>query len=112
MKDIFRYLKGTTDWGLLYPYEFSSDVAPSASRVNSRLVGYANSGYLFDPHKVHSQTSYVFTIGGIAISWRSTKHTVIATSSKHAAILALHEAIWECFWLRAVVDHIRSSPRR
>ncbi|KAM1302124.1 hypothetical protein ACFX2H_013080 [Malus domestica] len=93
MKDIFCYLKGTTDWGLLYPYESSSDVAPSASRVNSRLVGYANSGYLFDPHKAHSQTGYVFTIGGIAISWRSTKHTVIATSSNHAEILALHEAI-------------------
>ena len=44
-----------------------------------------------------------------AISWRSTKQTLVATSFNHADILALHEATRECFWLRAVVGHIRSS---
>ncbi|XP_068340200.1 secreted RxLR effector protein 161-like [Pyrus communis] len=109
VKDIFRYLKGTTDLGLFYPYRSSNDVALSASRVNSHLVGYVDVGYLSDLHKARSQTAYVFTIGGIAISWRSTKQTLVATSSNHAEILALHEVTWECFWLRAVVGHIRSS---
>ncbi|KAM1628851.1 hypothetical protein ACFX2K_017216 [Malus domestica] len=109
VKDIFRYLKGTTDLGLFYPYESSSDAAPYAHRVDSRLVGYANAGYLSDPHKARSQTGYVFTVGGTAISWRSTKQTLVATSSNHAEILALHEATRECFWLRAVMGHIRSS---
>ncbi|KAM1225989.1 hypothetical protein ACFX2G_045625 [Malus domestica] len=109
VKDILRYLKGTTDLGLFYPYESSSDAAPYAHRVDSRLVGYADAGYLFDPHKARSQTGYVFTVGGIAISWRSTKQTLVATSSNHAEIIALHEATRECFWLRAVMGHIRSS---
>ncbi|KAM2350095.1 hypothetical protein EV1_013281 [Malus domestica] len=52
VKDIFCYLKDTTDLGLFYPYESSSDDAPSASRVDSRLVGYADEGYLSDPHKL------------------------------------------------------------
>ena len=52
---------------------------------------------------------YLFTIRGTAISWSSTKQTLVATLSNHAEILALHEATWECFWLRAVVGHIWSS---
>ncbi|KAM1991580.1 hypothetical protein ACFX15_032691 [Malus domestica] len=102
VKDIFSYLKGTTDLGLFYPYESSSDAAPYAHRVDSRLVGYADAGYLSDPHKARSQTGYVFTVGGTAISWRSTKQTLVATSSNHAEILALHEATRECFWLRTL----------
>ncbi|KAM2864490.1 hypothetical protein FF1_023138 [Malus domestica] len=52
---------------------------------------------------------YVFTIGDTTISWRSTKQTLVATSSNHAEILALHEASRECFWLKAVMEHIRST---
>ncbi|KAM2134191.1 hypothetical protein ACFX1R_004222 [Malus domestica] len=81
VKDIFRYFKGTTDLGLFYPYGSSSDTSHPASRVDSRLVGYADAGYLFDPHKAHSQTGYVFTVRGTVISWRSTKQTLVATSS-------------------------------
>ena len=109
VKDIFRYLKGTTDLGLFYPYESSNGAVPYAPQVDSCLVGYADAGYLSDPHKARSQMGYVFTVGGTAISWRSTKQTLVATSSNHAKILALHEATRECFWLRAVVGHIRSS---
>ncbi|GKB80616.1 hypothetical protein Tco_0947511 [Tanacetum coccineum] len=32
-----------------------------------------------------------------------------ATSSNHAKILAIHEASWECVWLRSVIQHIRKS---
>ncbi|XP_070036032.1 secreted RxLR effector protein 161-like [Nicotiana tomentosiformis] len=56
------------------------------------LVGYADAGYLSDPHKAGSQTGYVFTYGGTAISWRSTKQSIVATSSNHAEIIAIHEA--------------------
>ncbi|KAM2245772.1 hypothetical protein TB2_006716 [Malus domestica] len=97
------------DLRLFYPYRSLSDAALSASRVDSRLVGYADTGYLSDPYKAHSQTGYVFTVEGTAISWRSTKQTLVTTLSNHVEILALHKATQECFWLRAVVGHIRSS---
>ena len=58
--------------------------------MNQQLVGYANAGYLSDPHEARSQTGYVFTHGGMAISWRSMKQTIAATSSNHAKILAIH----------------------
>ena len=34
---------------------------------------------------------------------------MVATSSNHAEILALHEASRECIWLRSVIHHIQSS---
>ena len=58
----------------------------------SQLVGYADAGFLSDPHNGKSQTGYLFTCGGTAVSWRSTKQTLSATSSNHAEIIAVHEA--------------------
>ncbi|KAJ9561317.1 hypothetical protein OSB04_006477 [Centaurea solstitialis] len=62
------------------------------------LYGFADARYLSDPYT-----------GGTAISWRSTKQTMVATSSNHAEILAIHEASRECVWLRKVIQHIRGS---
>ncbi|BBG93440.1 transposable element gene [Prunus dulcis] len=94
IKHVLRYLRGTTDMGLFY----------SSESTNAQsIVGYADAGYLSDPHQGQSQTGYVFTCGGIAISWSSTKQTLVATSSNHSEILALHEASRECVWLRSVI---------
>ena len=96
MKHILCYLRGTTYLSLFYLKE-------------STLKGYANSGYLSDPHKARSQTGYVFTCGNIAISWRSIKQTLTTTSSNHSEIIALHEASRVCVWLRSMVHHIRNA---
>ena len=98
IKHVFRYLQGTTDLGLFYP-----------KSSKGQMIGFADAGYLSDPHKARSQTGYVFTIGGTAISWRSQKQTLVATSSNHAEIIALHEASRECVWLRSISRHICSS---
>uniref|UniRef100_A0A7N2R559 Uncharacterized protein n=1 Tax=Quercus lobata TaxID=97700 RepID=A0A7N2R559_QUELO len=58
-------------------------------------------GYLSNPHKGQSQTGYLFTYENTAISWRSVKQTISATSSNHAEIIAIHEASRECVWLRS-----------
>ena len=51
----------------------------------------------------------MFTHGGTAISWRSMKQTITATSSNHAEILAIHEASRECVWLRSMTRHIQET---
>ena len=57
VKQIFRYLRGTMDMGLYYSLSSKSG-----------LVGYADAGFLSDPHNGRSQTGYVFLYGGTAIS--------------------------------------------
>ncbi|XP_035835803.1 secreted RxLR effector protein 161-like [Helianthus annuus] len=110
IKHIFRYLRGTFDLGLFYPNDSKEG-----------LVGYADAGYLSNPHKAKSQTGYVFKNGGTAksqtgyvfknggtaISWRSQKQTLVATSSNHAEVIAL--ASRECVWLRSMSQHIVTS---
>ncbi|GJR80470.1 hypothetical protein Tco_0151255 [Tanacetum coccineum] len=98
VKQIFRYLQGTKDMGLYYT---------NPSQRN--LVGFADAGYMSDPHTRQSQTGYVFTSSNNAISWRSVKQTMSATSSNHVEILAIHEASREYVWLRNVIQHICES---
>ncbi|GKD36020.1 hypothetical protein Tco_1251529 [Tanacetum coccineum] len=121
VKQILCYLQGT-DLGLYYTNPFERN-----------LVGFADSGYMFDPHTGQSQRGYVFTssnaviswrlvkqtisatssnhakISNAVISWRLVKQTISATSSNHAKILAIHEAIREYVWLRSVIQYIRES---
>ena len=56
------------------------------------MVGYVDVGYMSDPHNAISQTGFVFLCGGTAISWRSAKQTLVATSTNHSEIIALYEA--------------------
>ena len=72
VKHVLRYLRGTTNMGLFY-----------SNKSNPRLVGYADAGYLSDPHKGRSQTGHLFTCGNIVISWKSVKQTISTTSLNH-----------------------------
>ncbi|XP_049370471.1 secreted RxLR effector protein 161-like [Solanum verrucosum] len=49
---------GTSDMGLFNTNKASAD-----------LVGHADATYLSDPYKARSQTGYLFTDGGTAITW-------------------------------------------
>ena len=83
IKHIFRYLRGTIDLGLYY----------SKESTTSGLVGYFDAGYRSNPHKARSQTDYLFCYNGTAISWRSKKQSLVATSSNHFEIIALYEVM-------------------
>ena len=98
IKHILRYLHGTSDMGLFYSKE-----------MEPQLLGYADAGYLSDPHKSRLQIGYIFTYGNTARSWKSVKQMMVATSSNHSEILAIHEASRECVWLRSMIQHIRES---
>ncbi|XP_045793620.1 secreted RxLR effector protein 161-like [Trifolium pratense] len=118
-KDLFRPKEeNETDLGSEVPYLSAigalmylanctrPDIA-FAVNLLARFSSYA--GYLSDPHNAKSQTGYVFTYGDTAISWRSQKQTLVATSSNHAEVIALHEASKECRWLRSVTQHIQGT---
>jgi hypothetical protein len=98
VKNIFRYLQGTIDLGLFYQFD-----------QDKSIIGYTDAGYLSDPHNARSQTGFVFLHGGTAISWKSSKQTLVATSTNHSEIIALYEASRECVWLRRMINHIQHS---
>ena len=86
-KRVLRYLKGTKAHGILY----------NGSR-GTTLSGYSDSDYAGCTKSRKSTSGYVFMIAGGAISWKSKKQSVVATSSCEAeyvaSCLASKEAIW------------------
>ena len=98
VKNILRYLNGTKDLGLFFQ-----------RKTDPSMIGYVDSGYLSDPHNARSQIGFVFLRGGTAISWKSLKQTLVATSTNHSEIITLYEASRECVWLRRMINHIQQS---
>ena len=73
------------------------------------MLGYTDVGYLLDLYNGRSQTGFVFLQGGTTISWKSSKQTLVSTSTNHSEIIALYEASRECVWLRRMINHIIQS---
>ncbi|XP_074314460.1 secreted RxLR effector protein 161-like [Silene latifolia] len=88
-KKVLRYLKGTMNKILTYRHTDQLEV-----------IGYADSdfGGCVDSRK--STFGYVFALAGGAISWKSAKQTIIASSTMEAEFVACFEATIQALWLR------------
>ncbi|KAL0284311.1 UNVERIFIED_CONTAM: Retrovirus-related Pol polyprotein from transposon RE1 [Sesamum angustifolium] len=102
-----RSLYGLKQSGPVYVDDLK--IIGSLEEIRQAADYLKNAGYLSDPHKAISQSGYVFMYGGTAISWRSTKQTLVATSSNHAELIALYEAGRECVWLRSLIHYVCES---
>ncbi|KAL5580423.1 hypothetical protein UlMin_012865 [Ulmus minor] len=83
MKWLLRYLKGSSDVGLIYE-----------KRGNSIwLEGYSDSDYGADRDKRISITSYFLNLNGCCISWKAQLQPVVALSTTETEYIAVTEAI-------------------
>nr|GEY93556.1 putative retrotransposon protein [Tanacetum cinerariifolium] len=55
--------------------------------------------YLTDADDMKSQTGYVFVLNGGDVDWKSTKQSIIATSSTGAEYIAAFDASKEAVWI-------------
>lgn len=95
LKWILRYLKGSTNWGILYK--------KSDFDKENFLIGYCDSDYAANRDNRKSQSGYLFTLFGSAISWKSNLQSVVALSTTEAEYIALAEAVKESMWLRGIL---------
>ncbi|XP_059315763.1 secreted RxLR effector protein 161-like [Lycium ferocissimum] len=96
VKHILRYLKGTSDMGLFYVNNGSTD-----------LVGYADVGYLSDPHKARSQQAICLHAEVLLYHGDPQSIPLLLLLRIIFEIIAIHEASRECVWLRLVIHFIR-----
>ena len=75
------------------------------------LVGYADSDYAGDTKKRKSTSGYVFMMANGAISWKSKKQSVVATSSCEAEYIASCLATKEAVWLARLVQDLSCKPK-
>ena len=88
VKRVLRYLKGTRDTGIAYGTEQSL-----------QPVGYCDSDWASCRESRKSTEGFVFLLAGGAVSWRSKKQSIVATSSCEAEYIALTAAGKEAIWL-------------
>ena len=71
-----------------------------------KLVGYVDSNYANDRDNRKSTTSYVFTLCGSCISWKSQLQPIVALSTTESEYVAATEALKEAIWLRGLISEI------
>ncbi|GJU77754.1 putative reverse transcriptase domain-containing protein [Tanacetum coccineum] len=75
------------------------------------IEGYSDANWISDLKDSRSTSGYVFTLGGAAISWKSSKQTVIAKFTMESEFIALDKCGEEAEWLRQFVEDIPRWPK-
>nr|KAJ0189849.1 hypothetical protein LSAT_V11C800451850 [Lactuca sativa] len=88
---VFKYLKGTMNYGLTY------------SGYPSILEGYSDASWINNLEDHSSTSGWVFLLGGGAISWASKKQTCITNSTMESEFVPLSAAGKEAEWLRNLI---------
>ena len=103
LKWTLRYLKGAKKYGILY--------RGNEELKGEALVGYCDSDLTGNIDNMKSQTGYIFTLFGGAISWKSTLQSVVALSTTEAEYMAITAAVKESFWLRGIAGEFGVEQR-
>ena len=98
IKHILRYLKGTTDYGLVYSEDQDDE---------STLVGYSDADWARDASNQKSTSGYLFMMIGAPVSWRSRKQSCVALSMAEAEYVAMASAAQEATWMRQLEDLLK-----
>jgi len=99
VKNILKYLRRTKDWFLVY----GGDTELCAK-------GYTDASFQTDRDDSKSQSGYVFTLNGAAVSWKSSKQSVTADSTTKAEYIAASEAAKEALWIRQFLEGLKVVP--
>ena len=94
VKWLMRYLKGSTNVGLLFEHCPNLVV----------LEGFADSDFARDKDKRRSTSAYMFTSCGSCVSWKSQLHSIVALSSTEAKYIAATETDKESIWLKGLLE--------
>ena len=99
VKNIVKYLRRTKDMFLMYGGE---------EELVTRC--YVDASFDTDPDDSKSQSGYVFVMNGGAVSWRSSKQSVVAGSSTEAEYVAASEATQEAVWMKEFITELGVVP--
>jgi hypothetical protein len=95
-KKVMRYLQGTKDYMLMY------------RRTNNlEVIGYSDSDFAGCIDSCKSTSGYIFLMANGAISWRSAKQTLIATSTMEVEFVSCFKASSPGVWLKSFISGLR-----
>ena len=95
-KKVMRYLQGTKDYMLMFRHTDSLEV-----------VGYSDADFAGCVDSRKSTSGYIFMLADGAVSWRSAKQSLIATSTMEAEFVSCFEATSHGVWLKSFISGLR-----
>ncbi|KAD4585749.1 hypothetical protein E3N88_23350 [Mikania micrantha] len=95
VKQILRYVKGTTNLGIWYKKNGSKT-----------LHGFSDSSHSVDRDDGRSTTGQVFFYNEAPVSWSSQKQATVALSSCEAEFMAATSAACQAIWLQRLLSEL------
>lgn len=95
VKHLFRYLKGTMDYKLVYKQQFN---APEP------FIIYSDADHGGNKDNGKSTGGYVSCVGGGAVNWSSKLQPTVSLSTTEAEYIAAVEAGKEVMWMRNILQ--------
>ena len=74
---------------------------------NLEIIGYSNSNFSGCVDSRKSTSRYIFMFADGAVSWRSAKQTLIATSIMEAEFVSCFEATSHGVWMKSFIYGLR-----
>lgn len=99
LKQVLRYLKGTTRLGLVYK-----------ESTSMKLEGFSDSSHNIDEDDGRSTTGHVFYLNSCPITWCSQKQETVALSSCEAEFMAATEAAKQAIWIQELLEEVIGKP--
>ena len=99
VKNILKYLKRTKEMFLVYGGDQELVVKV-----------YIDASFDTDPDDSKSQTGYVFILNGGAVSWCSSKQSVVADSTCKEEYIAASEVAKEGVWMKEFITDLGVVP--
>ncbi|GAB2269659.1 hypothetical protein Dimus_038781 [Dionaea muscipula] len=91
------YVQGTLSYGLLYAYSSNDEL----------VVGYSDSDWGGDINGRKNISSFVFYMGGMAITWSS----IVTLSTCEAEYVVASSCTCHAVWLRKLLNEINSCQK-
>eukprot|EP00253_Pinus_taeda_P022017 PITA_22017 len=99
VKQFFRYLRGTIDYGMCYQERLGLDIALD-------IHGFVDVDLARDLDQRRSMRGYVFNLFGGVVSWMRKRQSTVALSTKKVEYMASTHASKEVFWLHRLCSSV------
>ena len=96
VKWLLRYVRGSLGVGLKF----------GVSKEGASITGYVDLDYAGDLDKRRLTTSYIFTLFGGPINWKSQLQSIIALSTAEVEYITTTKAMKETLWLQGLVKEL------
>ncbi|KAJ0781359.1 putative RNA-directed DNA polymerase [Helianthus annuus] len=113
VKRILRYLKGTSDLGLLIRHNSSSllHAFTDAHWQDTVINAFSDSDWAGCPVDRRSTGGFAVYLGSNLISWTARKQRTVSRSSTESEYKALADTVAELLWLKALLHELGTSSK-